>query len=151
MTLRRSAAPLLGVLAAGCLFRLGNAFAAVALPWLVLDLSGSGLWAGAIASASLIALVIGAFFGGALIDRHGARRVAIIAGLASAVCVGAVPAIVQLGPEALPFIAVLVAAGALLDSPGMTAQVDLVVAKRSILSYLVNPVSKVLSQALRPM
>ena len=116
MTLRRSAAPLLGVLAAGCLFRLGNAFAAVALPWLVLDLSGSGLWAGAIASASLIALVIGAFFGGALIDRHGARRVAIIAGLASAVCVGAVPAIVQLGPEALPFIAVLVAAGALLDS-----------------------------------
>lgn len=35
--------------------------------------------------------------------------------------------------------------------PGMTAQVDLVVAKRSILSYLVNPVSKVLSQALRPM
>jgi macrolide resistance protein len=122
LTLRRSAAPLLGVLAAGCLFRLGNAFAAVALPWLVLDLSGSGLWAGAIASASLIALVIGAFFGGALIDRHGARRVAIIAGLASAVCVGAVPAIVQLGPEALPFIAVLVAAGALLDSPGMTAQ-----------------------------
>ena len=76
MTLRRSAAPLLGVLAAGCLFRLGNAFAAVALPWLVLDLSGSGLWAGAIASASLIALVIGAFFGGALIDRHGARIVA---------------------------------------------------------------------------
>jgi len=35
--------------------------------------------------------------------------------------------------------------------PGMTAQVDLVVAKRSVLSYLVNPVSKVLSQALRPM
>lgn len=35
--------------------------------------------------------------------------------------------------------------------PGMTAQVDLVVAKRSILSYLVNPVSKVMSQALRPM
>jgi hypothetical protein len=34
--------------------------------------------------------------------------------------------------------------------PGMTAQVDLVVNKRSILSYLVNPVSKVMSQALRP-
>ena len=34
--------------------------------------------------------------------------------------------------------------------PGMTAQVDLVVAKRSVLSYLVNPVSKVMSQALRP-
>ncbi len=122
LTLRRSAARSSVCSCAGRLFRLGNAFAAVALPWLVLDLSGSGLWAGAIASASLIALVIGAFFGGALIDRHGARRVAIIAGLASAVCVGAVPAIVQLGPEALPFIAVLVAAGALLDSPGMTAR-----------------------------
>ena len=35
--------------------------------------------------------------------------------------------------------------------PGMTAQVDLVVSKRSVLSYLVNPVSKVMSQALRPM
>ena len=34
--------------------------------------------------------------------------------------------------------------------PGMTAQVDLVVNKRSILSYLVNPVSKVLGEALRP-
>lgn len=34
--------------------------------------------------------------------------------------------------------------------PGMTAQVDLVVGQRSILSYLVNPVSKVLNQALRP-
>jgi len=34
--------------------------------------------------------------------------------------------------------------------PGMTAQVDLVVGQRSILSYLINPVSKVMSQALRP-
>ena len=34
--------------------------------------------------------------------------------------------------------------------PGMTAQVDLVVAKRSVLSYLINPISKVMSQALRP-
>jgi len=34
--------------------------------------------------------------------------------------------------------------------PGMTAQVDLVVAKRSVLSFLVNPISKVMSQALRP-
>lgn len=34
--------------------------------------------------------------------------------------------------------------------PGMTAQVDLVVAKRSVLSYLVNPVTKVMGQALRP-
>lgn len=34
--------------------------------------------------------------------------------------------------------------------PGMTAQVDLVVGQRSVLSYLVNPVSKVLNQALRP-
>ncbi|WP_396435209.1 HlyD family efflux transporter periplasmic adaptor subunit [Limnohabitans sp.] len=34
--------------------------------------------------------------------------------------------------------------------PGMTAQVDLVVGERSILSYLVNPVTKVLSQALKP-
>jgi len=34
--------------------------------------------------------------------------------------------------------------------PGMTAQVSFVVTKRSVLSYLVNPVSRVLSQALRP-
>lgn len=34
--------------------------------------------------------------------------------------------------------------------PGMTAQVDLVVAKRSVLSYLVNPVSRLMNQALRP-
>jgi hypothetical protein len=34
--------------------------------------------------------------------------------------------------------------------PGMTAHVDLVVGQRSILSYLVNPVTRVLGQALRP-
>ena len=34
--------------------------------------------------------------------------------------------------------------------PGMTAQVDFVVNKRTVLSYLVNPVTKTLSQALRP-
>lgn len=34
--------------------------------------------------------------------------------------------------------------------PGMTAQVDFVVSKRTVLSFLVNPVTKTLSQALRP-
>lgn len=34
--------------------------------------------------------------------------------------------------------------------PGMTAHVDLVVGQRSILSYLINPVTRVLGQALRP-
>jgi adhesin transport system membrane fusion protein len=34
--------------------------------------------------------------------------------------------------------------------PGMTAQVDFVVNKRTVLSYLVNPVTKTLSQAVRP-
>ncbi len=34
--------------------------------------------------------------------------------------------------------------------PGMTAQVDLIVGKRSILSYLINPVSKLMDNALRP-
>lgn len=41
-------------------------------------------------------------------------------------------------------------AGRMEIRPGMTAQVDLQVGKRTILSYLINPVSKLMDNALRP-
>jgi macrolide resistance protein len=70
--------PLYGVMSAAGFSRLGNAVVGVALPWLVLDITGSAALTGVAAAAATGPLVIGAFFGGPLIDRLGARIVAVI-------------------------------------------------------------------------
>lgn len=115
-------APLFGVLAAGGLSLLGNAVAGVALPWLVLSLTGNAAWTGVAAAVGMVPLVLGAFFGGPVIDRLGARRVAVIADLTSAACVAAIPLLFLMGRLDLGVLLALIGIGALLDGPGMTAQ-----------------------------
>lgn len=114
--------PLLGLFASGTLGLLGNAIATVALPWFVLTLTQSPLMTGIAAAAGLASLIIGAFFGGSLIDRHGPRKIAVIAGLVSALTVAAVPVLHQTGFLTLGLLIALIALGALFDGPGMTAE-----------------------------
>ncbi len=114
--------PLYGLFASGTLALLGNAIASVALPWFVLSLTKSPLWTGVAAAAGLVPLILGAFFGGGLIDRHGARSIAIIASLVSAAAVAAVPALHHAGLLSIGLLIALIAIGALFDGPGMTAE-----------------------------
>lgn len=114
--------PLYGLFTSGSLALLGNAIASVALPWFVLSLTKSPLWTGVAAAAGLVPLILGAFFGGSLIDRHGARSIAIIASLVSAAAVAAVPALHHAGLLSIGLLIVLIAIGALFDGPGMTAE-----------------------------
>ncbi len=69
----RRYSPLATLFAATFLFRIGNAVAALALPWFVLSHTKSAAWAGATAASSVIATIIGAWVGGGLVDRFGAR------------------------------------------------------------------------------
>lgn len=57
----RRYSPLATLFAATFLFRIGNAVAALALPWFVLSHTKSAAWAGATAASSVIATIIGAF------------------------------------------------------------------------------------------
>ncbi|BDA96925.1 hypothetical protein E5AUHO_45140 [Citrobacter freundii] len=64
----RRYSPLATLFAATFLFRIGNAVAALALPWFVLSHTKSAAWAGATAASSVIATIIGAWVGGGLVD-----------------------------------------------------------------------------------
>jgi macrolide resistance protein len=114
--------PAYGVIAAGGVSMLGNAVAAVALPWFVLDLTGSAAWTGVAGAMGMTPLILGAFFGGAVVDRLGSRRVAVTGDLVSAACVGAIPVLQALGLLTLAPLLILIAIGALLDGPAVTAQ-----------------------------
>lgn len=117
----RSRARLYGVIVAGGFSLLGNAVASVALPWLVLSLTGNAVWTGVAAAAGMVPLVIGAFLGGPVVDRFGSRIVAVTADLASAFSVAAIPLLFFFGQLSLCALIALIVIGALLDGPGMIA------------------------------
>jgi MFS family permease len=114
--------PLAGVLAATALSVTANSIVAIAVPWLVLERTGSAALAGLAGAAAIAPIVVAAVFGGALIDRIGKRRTSMIADVLSASAVAALPiadATVGLG---IGLILVLVAVGAVFDSPGAAAR-----------------------------
>ncbi|MEH6421796.1 MFS transporter [Pseudomonas sp. CGJS7] len=113
--------PLFGSLLAGFCSALGNAVAMVAMPWFVLELTGSPAQAGLVAAAGIVPLIAGVLFGGALIERFGPRRVAVCGDLLSAVTVAAVPLLHALDALNLPVLLLLIAAGAVLDGPTRVA------------------------------
>ena len=73
--------PLVTLLAAVFLFRIGNAVATLALPWFVLSHTGSASWAGITAASSVVATILGAWVGGGLVDRFGRAPLALISGV----------------------------------------------------------------------
>lgn len=76
---------------------LGDQFYLVALPWLVLQLTGSSLALGTILMAAAIPRAALMLLGGAVTDRFSARRVAIVTAAARAIFVGTVATLVWLG------------------------------------------------------
>lgn len=114
--------PLVGVLAATALSVTANSIVAIAVPWLVLERTGSAALAGLAGAAAIAPIVFSAVFGGALIDRIGKRRTSMIADMLSAAAVAALPladATIGLG---IALVLVLVAVGAVFDSPGAAAR-----------------------------
>jgi MFS family permease len=114
--------PLVGLLLSTTLSGVGNAVVAVAVPWLVLERTGSAAAAGLVGAAAIVPVVISAVFGGALIDRFGRRVCAVAADVLSAVAVAALPIFDQLVGLGPVLIVGLVALGAVFDGPGAAAR-----------------------------
>lgn len=94
----------------------------LAVPWFVLQTSGSAAKTGVVAAFHFLPVVVASLFGGALVDRLGFKRMSVISDVSSAVTVAAIPALhLTVG---LPFgvLLALVFLGALLDAPGTTAR-----------------------------
>jgi len=105
---RRSAFALHGLVAASFVSGLGTAMAAVAVPWLVLEQTGSAVATGVVGFAQLAPYVLLQATAGPLVDRVGPRRIVLAGTAAAAIAIGAVPVVVALG-HGLAVLAALVA------------------------------------------
>ncbi len=114
--------PLYGLLAANAISITGNRLTQLAIPWFVLQTTGSVAKTGLVAFFSLLPFVISSALGGVVVDRLGYRRASIVADIASGVTVLGVPILYRTTGLPLGALLVLVFAGALLDAPGQTAR-----------------------------
>jgi MFS family permease len=107
---RRARLPLWAYLVAEVVSTTGTRMSMVAIPWFVLTTTGSAIVTGVVAFAETLPYVVVLALGGPVVDRFGAWRVAITAGVTAAALVGAVPALYAVGVLGLGALVVLVAA-----------------------------------------
>lgn len=101
---------------------LGNGIAAVALPLIVLQTTGSPLGSAAVAAATAFPAVLVGLLGGMVIDRVNRRTASVVSDLISAVAIAAVPLVDVLFGLNLAWFVVLGIVGSFGDVPGMTAR-----------------------------
>jgi MFS family permease len=119
-------APILALLAANAVSETGNVLAFVAIPWFVLQTTGSAARTGVAGGAFLLAAVVAGVFGGPVVDRMGFRRASIVADLAAAVTVALIPLLYHTVGLLFWQLLALVLLGGFLDAPGHTARQSLV-------------------------
>jgi MFS family permease len=122
----RRRVPILALLAANAVSETGNVLAFVAIPWFVLQTTGSAVRTGLTGAAFLLAAVMAGVFGGPVVDRLGFKRASIVADLAGAVTVALVPLLHHTVGLLFWQLLVLVFLGGFLDAPGHTARQSLV-------------------------
>jgi MFS family permease len=113
------------LVAATAVSSLGNVVAAIAIPWLVLTTTGSAAKTGVAAFATTLPLALGAFFGGTVVDRVGARAASIGGDIAAATAIAAIPLLHALGALHLWSLLVLAFAGGIFDAPSQAARLAL--------------------------
>jgi MFS family permease len=109
ITLRRGRIGLWAYLIAEMISTTGTRMSMVAIPWFVLTSTGSAALTGVVGFAELLPFVLVLALGGPVIDRWGARRVAVVSGLVAAVLVGAIPGLDEIGALPMPALLALVA------------------------------------------
>ena len=127
MTVRKKRAPLAALMAANAISMVGNVLAMIAVPWFVLQTTGSAAKTGLAAFFTALPAIIAAFFGGTLVDRTGSKRMSIISDVLSGVTVALIPLLYHTLGAGFAFwhLMVRVFLGALLDAPGGTARLSL--------------------------
>jgi MFS family permease len=112
---------------------LGNSVAAVVLPLVVLQTTGSATDAGVVAAATAVPAVLAGLFMGGVVDRVHRRKVSIATDLVSAAAIAALPIVDATVGLALGWFVLLGIVGSFGDVPGLTAREALLpdVARRS--------------------
>lgn len=94
----------------------GDQFYVVALPWLILELTGSGLALGAVLTAAAVPRALFMLIGGAASDRFSCRNVMIVAACGQAIFAGAICGLIVLQSLQLWHLYVLSAAFGIADA-----------------------------------
>ncbi len=114
--------PLAALYTANAVSIIGNFMTLVALPWFVLETTGSAAKTGITAVAVTLPQVLAGFFANSFVDRLGYRRASILADLAAGSTVALVPLLYHSHLLAFWQLVVLVFCGNLLNTPGTTAR-----------------------------
>ncbi len=104
--------PLLFLEAATLISGMGNGISLVALPWLVLEMTGRATAAGVVAAAMAVPLVVSSVFSGTVVDLLGRRVTSMASDLASGLAVAAIPLLNLTGNLSVAAVAALAALGA---------------------------------------
>lgn len=109
-------------LASYLLSLLGNSIAGIALPLIVLQVTGSALGAGAVAAATAVPAVFAGLLMGVVIDRINRRTSSVVTDLVSAASIAALPLVDMLSGLTLGWFVLFGIVGSLGDVPGATAR-----------------------------
>jgi MFS family permease len=119
---QKNSLPIISLFTANAISLAGNVLSAIAIPWFVLQTTGSATQTGITGFFTVLPVVLAGFLGGTLVDRLGYKRTSIIADIASGVTTALIPLLYfTIGLEFWQLMA-LVFLGALLDAPGSTAR-----------------------------
>ena len=119
-------APLVALYIANTISAVGDVLMFIAVPWFVLQTTGSVIQTGLAAFFSTAAVAASALLGAPIVDRFGFRRASVVSDLASAASVALIPLLYE--TVGLPFWALLllVFLAGLLTTPGATARAAMV-------------------------
>ena len=101
---------------------MSNGIVTIAIPWLVLQRTGSVTAAGLVAALSALPGIIASPFAGWAVDHFGRRIVSIVSDILSAVSVAAIPIVAMVTDLNIAIILVLAMLGAVFDPAGYTAR-----------------------------
>ncbi len=118
--------PIYALFAANAISMTGNVLTLIAIPWFVLQTTGSAFQTGITGFFSILPVVAAAFLGGGLVDRLGYKRASIIADITSGIAIAMIPLLSLTVGLAFWQLLVLVFIGNLLDAPGTTAREALI-------------------------
>lgn len=122
----QSPLPFSALLVANGISWTGNVLARLAIPWFVLETTGSASRAGLTTFFQTVPFIIAAFLGGTFIDWVGPKSASVAADVASGATLAMIPFLHALGSLEFWHLLVLVFLGGLLDTPGSTARQALI-------------------------
>ena len=118
--------PIYALLGANGISQVGNTVLIVAVPWFVLETTGSAARTGLAAAAIGVGAVVPVVLGGPLVDRLGFKRASVLTDLASGATVAAIPLLYLAGVLAFWQLLVLVFLLSSLNTNGDSARLSLV-------------------------